>query len=112
MNSAAWVMSKKLGLGVKMNGEIVCVARDRMLDSKNMSALVSPAMNWSSRSLRYSYGARGPSGGITCEQLVNDPEFHSLECAKNEWRVDQVKNPAVWDKVYPFVDSNRKRCKG
>jgi len=49
---------------------------------------------------------------MTCERLVNDPEFHSLECAKNEWRVDQLGNPAVWDELYDFVDSNRKRCKG
>lgn len=51
-------------------------------------------------------------GGISCQRQVNDPEFHSLECAKTEWRVDQVPNPAEWSKVYSFVDSNRKRCKG
>ncbi|CAM9919835.1 unnamed protein product [Pylaiella littoralis] len=56
---------------------------------------------------------RGPStqriGGISCERLVNDPEFHSLECTRT---MPQLPHVDDWTELYSdVVDRNRKRCR-
>lgn len=45
--------------------------------------------------------------GMSCKAIVNEPEFHMLECAVGRHALDATK----WKLVYPsLTDSNRARC--
>ncbi|CAB1118259.1 unnamed protein product [Ectocarpus sp. CCAP 1310/34] len=75
-------------------------------------AVTSPRSSYSALAAARGGSSTQRYGGISCTEQVNEPEFHCLECAKNEWKVDQVKNPTEWDNIYHLVESNRARCKG
>lgn len=47
------------------------------------------------------------SGGMSCEAVLNEPEFHMLECGMGAMLLNQSR----WRHVYPSVgESNRERC--
>ncbi|CAM9279285.1 unnamed protein product [Hapterophycus canaliculatus] len=106
---------QRLGEGGKMRNtleKIKSALTEMMLVGMADIVVTSPRSSFSALASASGGESTQRFGGISCNPLVNDPEFHSLECAKNEWRVDQVGNPKQWDAVYHLVDSNAQRCKG
>ncbi|CAN0110188.1 unnamed protein product [Pylaiella littoralis] len=106
---------ERSGEGKKMRntlGKIQLALTEMMLVGEADFVVTSPRSSFSAIAAARGGASTERYGGISCVRLVNDPEFHTLDCAKNEWRVDQIKNLAEWDKIYPFVDSNRERCRG
>ncbi|CAN0315750.1 unnamed protein product [Pylaiella littoralis] len=105
---------ERLGEGNKMRDsleKIQMALTEMILVGEADFVVTSPRSSFSALAAASGEPSTQRFGGISCEQLMNDPEFHSLQCAVDKWTVAQVQDPEEWAKLYPVVvDNNRRRC--